>query len=77
MKLIFQEDKFAVGCGAKCVSVCYYEEDQNWWVSKHIKKHKSTVLRVDWHPNNVLLATSSTDFKVRIFAAHIKGVDKS
>jgi len=71
------ENKFAVGCGAKCVSVCYFEEDNDWWVSKHIKKHKSTVLRVDWHPNNALIATASSDFKVRVFAAHIKGVDKT
>jgi len=72
-----EEDKFAVSSGAKCVSVCYFEEDNDWWVSKHIKKHKSTVLKVDWHPNNCLLATASSDFKVRVFAAHIKGVDKA
>jgi len=71
-----EENKFAVGCGAKCVSVCYFEEDNNWWVSKHIKKHKSTVLKVDWHPNNSLIATASSDFKVRIFSASIKGIDK-
>jgi len=71
------ENKFAVGCGAKCVSVCYFEEDNDWWVSKYIKKHKSTVLKVDWHPNNALLATASTDFKVRVFSAFIKGVDKN
>jgi actin related protein 2/3 complex subunit 1A/1B len=71
-----EENKFAVGCGAKCVSVCYFEEDNDWWVSKHIKKHKSTVLKVDWHPNNALLATASSDFKVRVFSAFIKGVDK-
>jgi actin related protein 2/3 complex subunit 1A/1B len=71
-----EENKFAVGCGAKCVSVCYFEEDNDWWVSKHIKKHKSTVLKLDWHPNNVLIATASSDFKVRVFSAHIKGVDK-
>jgi len=41
------------------------------------KKHKSTVLKVDWHQNNALLATASTDFKCRVFAAHIKGVDKN
>jgi len=69
------ENKFAVASGAKCVSVCYFEVDNDWWVSKHIKKHRSTVLKVDWHPNNVLLATSSSDFKTRIFGAHIKGVD--
>lgn len=70
-----EENKFAVASGAKCVSVCYFEEDHNWWVSKHIKKHKSTVLKVDWHPNNILLATGSSDFKARIFSAFIKGVD--
>jgi len=70
------ENKFAVASGAKCVSVCYFEEENDWWVSKHIKKHKSTVLKVDWHPNNVLLATASSDFKCRVFAAFIKGVDQ-
>jgi len=71
------ENKFAVASGAKCVSVCYFEEDNDWWVSKHIKKHKSTVIKVDWHPNNVLLATGSSDFKCRIFSAYMKGVDKA
>lgn len=69
------ENKFAVASGAKCVSVCYYEDPNQWWVSKHIKKHKSTVLKVDWHPNNIYLATGSTDFKARVFSAFIKGVD--
>jgi actin related protein 2/3 complex subunit 1A/1B len=72
-----QENKFAVASGAKLVSVCYFEEDNDWWVSKHIKKHRSTVLSVDWHPNNLLLATGSSDFRARIFSAAIKGVDKS
>jgi len=71
-----EENKFAVACGAKCVAVCFFEVEGDWWVSKHIKKHKSTVLRVDWHPNNVLLATASSDFKCRIFSAYIKNVDK-
>lgn len=34
--------KFAVASGAKCVPVCYYEAANNWWISKMIKKHKST-----------------------------------
>jgi len=38
------ENKFAVGSGARLVSVCYFEKDNDWWVSKHIKKpFKSTV----------------------------------
>lgn len=72
-----KEDKFAVGSGARIISVCYYEEDQNWWVSKHIKKPiKSTILSLDWHPNNVLLAAGSCDFKCRVYCAAVKGVDK-
>eukprot|EP01116_Phalansterium_solitarium_P016240 TRINITY_DN3735_c0_g1_i1.p1 TRINITY_DN3735_c0_g1~~TRINITY_DN3735_c0_g1_i1.p1 ORF type:complete len:379 (+),score=110.67 TRINITY_DN3735_c0_g1_i1:40-1137(+) len=71
-----EENKFAVASGAKSVSVCYFEPDNDWWVSKHIKKHNSTVLKVEWHPSNALLATTSTDYKCRIFSAAIKGVDK-
>ncbi|XP_065283197.2 actin-related protein 2/3 complex subunit 1A-A isoform X2 [Dermacentor albipictus] len=72
------ENKFAVGSGAKLVSVCYFEEDHNWWVSKHIKKPiKSTVTSVDWHPNNCLLACGSTDFRTRVFSAYIKEVDST
>jgi actin related protein 2/3 complex subunit 1A/1B len=72
-----KENKFAVGCGAKLVNVCYFEEANNWWISKHIKKPiKSTVTAIDWHPNNLLLACGSTDFKVKIFSAFIKEVDQ-
>jgi len=70
------ENKFAVASGAKLVSICYFEEDNVWWVSKHIKKHKSTVSKVDWHPSSALIATASSDMKTRIFSAFIKGVDK-
>jgi actin related protein 2/3 complex subunit 1A/1B len=70
------ERKFAVASGARCVSVCYFEEDNDWWVSKHIKKHKSSVLNVAWHPNNVFLATAASDFKARIFSAWVKGLDQ-
>ena len=47
------------------------------WVCKHIKKPiRSTVLSLDWHPNNVLLAAGSCDFKCRIFSAYIKEVEE-
>jgi len=69
-------DKFAVASGAKCISICYFEKDNDWWVSKHIKKPiRSTVLSIDWHPNNVLIACGSADFKARVFSGYIKGVD--
>lgn len=72
------ENKFAVGSGARLISVCYFEQENDWWVSKHIKKPiRSTVTALDWHPNNVLLATGSSDFKVRIFSAFIKDIEKA
>lgn len=68
--------KFAVGSSARVISVCYFEEENDWWISKHIKRPlKSTILSLDWHPNNVLLACSSTDTHVRVFSAYIKGID--
>jgi len=70
------EEKFAVGSGAKLISVCYFEEANDWWVSKHIKKQiKSTITCLDWHPNNLLIACGSTDYKVRVYSAYIREVD--
>lgn len=70
-------DKFAVGSADRVIAVCYYEEENDWWVSKHLKKPlKSTVTSLSWHPNNVLLASGSTDGHVRVFSAFIKGVDE-
>lgn len=100
------ENKFAVGSGARLISVCYFESENDWWgslaacwtrpsflftlsrnlliglinifspsslqklirwVSKHIKKPiRSTILSLDWHPNNILLAAGSCDFKCRL-----------
>jgi len=70
------EEKFAVATGSKVVSVCFFEEDNDWWVSRHIKNFRSTVTYVHWHADSILLAAASTDFKVRIFSAWIKEVDR-
>merc|ERR1719219_2141130 len=68
--------KFAVTSGAKCVPICHFEKSNNWWVSKMIKKHKSTVLCVAWSPNSRYVITGSTDFRCRIFSAYIAEVDE-
>jgi actin related protein 2/3 complex subunit 1A/1B len=71
------ENKFAVGSGARLISICYFEAENDWWVSKHIKKPiKSTVTTLDWHPNNCLLAAGTTGFKVRVFSAYIKDIEE-
>jgi actin related protein 2/3 complex, subunit 1A/1B len=71
------ENKFAVGSGARLISVCYFESENDWWVSKHIKKPiRSTITSLDWHPNNVLLVAGSTDYTVRVFSAYIKDIEQ-
>ena len=70
------EDKFAVGSGARCICICSFDAESDWWVARQLKKPiRSTVLSVDWHPNNVLLAAGSADAKARVFSAYIKDVD--
>lgn len=70
------ETKFAVGSGDRVIAVCYFEEENDWWVSKHLKKPiRSTITTVAWHPNSVLLAAGSTDAHARVFSSFIKGTD--
>jgi len=69
------EDKFAVSSSAKCVCICFFDQDNNWWVSRIIKKHKSTVLSVEWHPNNIFILTACSDKKTRVFSAWTKNID--
>ena len=59
--------KFAVGSGSKQLAICYYESTNDWWISKMIKKFKSTVLSVAWSPCNTLIVTGSSDNKCRVF----------
>ncbi|KAF1824222.1 actin-related protein-like protein 2/3 complex subunit 1A [Dissoconium aciculare CBS 342.82] len=71
------ENKFAVGSGARIIAICYFEEENDWWVSKHLKKPlRSTVTSVAWHPNSVLLAAGSTDGHARVFSSFVKGTDE-
>jgi len=71
------EDKFAVASGARAIAVCSFDPENDWWVSRLLKKPiRSTVLSLDWHPNNVLLAAGSADMKARVFSAFIKDTDK-
>ncbi|EQL00628.1 hypothetical protein G6O67_001612 [Ophiocordyceps sinensis] len=70
------ETKFAVGSGDRVIAICYFEAENDWWVSKHLKKPiRSTITSVAWHPNSVLLAAGSTDAHARVFSSFIKNVD--
>jgi len=69
------EQKFAVGSGSKTVPVCYFEAENNFWVSKMLKGHKSTITSVAWHPSTPIVATACNDFKCRVYSAYLKNVD--
>ena len=69
------ELKFAVGSGARTVPICYFEAENNFWVSKMLKGHMSTIQAVAWHPSAPVVATACTDYKCRIFSAYLKNVD--
>jgi len=61
----------------RAIAICSFDSENNWWVAKQLKKPiRSTVLEVEWHPNNVLLAAGSADMKARVFSAYIKEVDE-
>ncbi|KAI8814677.1 WD40-repeat-containing domain protein [Cladochytrium replicatum] len=69
-------NKFAAGTGAKSICICYYDESQDLWKASHNKKHiTSTVLSIDWHPDNVLIACGAADMKTRVLSAYIKSID--
>lgn len=71
------ETKFAAGSGARVIAICHFEEENDWWVSKHLKKPiRSTITSVAWHPNSVLLAAGSTDGHARVFSSFIKQVEE-
>jgi actin related protein 2/3 complex subunit 1A/1B len=69
------EQKFAVGSGAKTVPICYFEAENNFWVSKMLKGHRSTIRAVAWHPNMPVVATACTDYKCRVYSAYLKNID--
>jgi len=68
-------NKFAVTSGAKRVPICRFEKTDDWWIPEMISKHKSSVVAVDWHPNNTVIATGSTDFRCRVISAYLEQVD--
>lgn len=67
--------KFAVASSAKKVPVCHFEQEQSWWISTMIKRHKSTVTCLAWHPNSQLIATGACDFRCRVFSCYLEQVD--
>ena len=71
-----QVNKLAVGNVGGIAYICYYEEHNDRWVSKHIKKPISSMITsLYWHPNNCLLAVGFSNFKVRVFSAYVNDIE--
>jgi len=71
------ETKFALTTGQNSVNICYYEKEQDWWVSKRVENHNSSVLCTDWSPSGSILATGSSDNKVRLFMGLLKALKET
>ena len=71
----FYSGSTLTGC-YQAIVICSFYEESDWWVSKLKKPIRSTILSINWHPNNVLLAAGCADMKARVFPACIKDADK-
>lgn len=71
--------KFAVATGSKIVPVCYYDRQNDWWISrtKGKKLHNSSIVDVSWHPNSQIIATAGCDFRCKVISAYMPEVDPS
>ncbi|KAH7826873.1 actin related protein 2/3 complex subunit 1 [Monocercomonoides exilis] len=63
------ETKFAVGGSQKHISCCFYDEGNDFWVSKRLTRHASAVMSLAWHPSSMMLASSGCDFKSFVHSA--------
>jgi len=70
------ELKFACSSCDKCVAICKFNEEQNWWASEHVKGFRSAAMKVAWSPDSMTVAVASTDYKVRIVNTFMKGIDQ-
>jgi len=69
--------KFAVGTSARSIMICSYDDEHDFWVAKSIRKPKSAVTCLAWHPSDLLLAAGGTDFKCRVYNVYDPEVDEN
>ena len=67
---------FAMGTGSNLAFIGYFSETQNWWQTKRLAKHKSTVTCVKFHPSDAFVASASTDQHILITPALEPEADK-
>jgi actin related protein 2/3 complex subunit 1A/1B len=75
--------KFALASSNKNVTLCWFDPAGNWYINQTCKREKakstckSSVVSLAWHPNNQVLAVSSTDYRCRVLFAFLEATDKS
>lgn len=65
-----------MGTGSNLAFIGYFSEIQNWWQTKRLAKHKSTVTCVKFHPSDAFVASASTDQHILITPALEPEADK-
>lgn len=69
--------KFVVGSSNGSIVVGHFEEENDWWLCKHLKVEISnTITSVAWHPNDINIVAGSIDGSVIITTGFIKAIDK-
>lgn len=69
--------KFAVGSSSGSLVVGNFEEENDWWLCKHLKINiENTITSLCWHPNGIDLVVGSIDGSVLVCSGYIKAVDK-
>jgi len=66
-------NKIAIGAADKSITVCYYDQSNNWWVTKKCKKPiTSSVTCLDWNDNNMHVVAGTMSNQVLLFMCFIK-----
>jgi len=66
-------NKIAIGAADKSITVCYYDDSNNWWVTKKCKKPiTSSVTCLDWNDNNMHVISGTTSNQVLLFMCWVK-----
>ena len=68
-------DKFCEGTSAKHLFIGYYNPDNNWWMARNIKVHKSSVVCCEIDPTSLFVISGSTDLRVYVSSCYIDFID--
>lgn len=71
-QIMLTENKFAVGSGAKTTCICYYEQDNNWFVDASL--HFTSSLASSYNKKETYLVWLFFSFSVDITLFHALSV---